>query len=131
DEPAAYHRADLEVIESGQPKLGIVEQVVTGSGDKIWVQTDKVPYRNERGEIIGVIVFALDVTERQRAQEEVRKLNAELEQRVSDRTAQFEAANTQLQAEITERKGAEAELAQRARELDDTNKKLVEAERLK
>src|SRR6202022_2390592 len=52
DEAAPYHRDDLEVIHSGRPKLGIIEQVVTGSGDKLWVQTDKVPYRNEHGEII-------------------------------------------------------------------------------
>lgn len=131
DEAANYHRNDLEVIDSARPKLGIVEQVVTGSGEKLWVQTDKVPYRDERGEIIGVIVFSVDVTERERAQEEVRKLNAELEQRVSERTAQLAAANSRLQAEITERKRAEAELAERARQLDETNKKLVEAERLK
>jgi PAS domain S-box-containing protein len=124
DEAAAYHRDDLEVIESGRPKRGILEQMVTRHGDKIWVQTDKVPYRDERGDIIGVIVFALDVTERQRAQDEVRKLNAELEQRVAERTAQ-------LQAEIAERRRAEESLRQRARELDETNKKLVEAERAK
>ena len=111
DEAAKYHRDDLEVIQSGRPTLGILEKVVTASGDKLWVQTDKVPYRNERGEIIGVIVFAMDVTEREHAQEEVRKLNAELEQRVSERTAQLEAANTHLQAEIAERKRAEAEVA--------------------
>ena len=131
DEAARYHRDDLEVINSGRPKLGIVEQVVTSSGDKLWVQTDKVPYRNDRGEIVGVIVFAMDVTERQRAQEEVRKLNAELEQRVRERTAQLEAANTRLQSEIAERGRAEAELADRARQLDKSNKRLVEAEQVK
>jgi PAS domain S-box-containing protein len=117
DEAAAYHRDDLEVINSGKPKLGIIEQVVKGSGEKFWVQTDKVPYRNENGEIIGVIVFAIDVTDRQQAQEEVRKLNAELEQRVVERTAQLEAARESL--------------AQRAGELDEVNKKLIESERLK
>jgi PAS domain S-box-containing protein len=118
DEAANYHRDDLEVIQSGRPKRGILEQVVTGSGDKIWAQTDKVPYRNERGDIIGVIVFAVDVTERQRAQEEVRTLNAELEQRVRERTAQFEAANQHLKREIAERQRAVAELALSNAELE-------------
>jgi PAS domain S-box-containing protein len=111
DEAEAYHRDDLEVIESGQPKLGIIEQMQTASGEKWWVRTDKIPYRNEQGEIVGVIVFAIDITDRKLAEDALERARLELERRVDERTAELRTAVATLRAEVAEREKAEERLA--------------------
>lgn len=59
---AKYHQEDLDVIETGIPRLGDVTVFPNVEGQSVWIQVDKFPYRNEKGEIIGVIVSAVDIT---------------------------------------------------------------------
>ncbi|MEP6957809.1 MAG: PAS domain S-box protein [Nitrospirota bacterium] len=68
EEAEQYYQDDQQVITSGMPKLGIVELYQAASGEKRWVQTDKVPYRDPHGNVIGVLVFAQDITERKHAE---------------------------------------------------------------
>jgi PAS domain S-box-containing protein len=56
------------------------------------------PIRNPEGLIVGSVVVGRDITGRKRVDEELRRLNTELEQRVRDRTAQVEASNRELEA---------------------------------
>ena len=79
DEAERYYRDDLEVIHSGQPKLGIVEEMGTASGEKRWVLTDKIPYRGEGGDISGVLVLTVDITDRKQAEEPLAQLAAIVE----------------------------------------------------
>ena len=79
NEAEHYYEDDREVLASGKPKLNIIERLQTASGEPRWIQTDKVPYRDETGNIIGVIVISVDITERKRAEEELLQKNAELE----------------------------------------------------
>ncbi len=68
EEAEQYYQDDLQVIASGRPKLGIVELYQTASGEKRWIQTEKVPYRDPQENVIGVLVFAQDITERKHAE---------------------------------------------------------------
>ena len=72
-----YWQDDLEVITSGNPKRNIIEPLQTAGG-KRWAQTDKIPYRDERDNIIGVIGFALDITERKQAEAAIKEREEQL-----------------------------------------------------
>ena len=68
------------------------------SGKITDVMYNAAVYRNESGEVLGVFAAARDITGLKRAEEEIRRLNSDLERRVMERTAQLEAANKELEA---------------------------------
>ena len=53
---------------------------------------------DEKGKAVRIVGTHVDITDRKLAEEEIRKLNAELEGRVALRTAQLEASNKELEA---------------------------------
>jgi PAS domain S-box-containing protein len=61
-----YYKDDLEVIQTGIPKRNIVEPLLTD--ESRWFITDKIPLRDEKGKIKGVIGFSVDITERKNAE---------------------------------------------------------------
>lgn len=68
------------------------------SGNIIDVLYNATVYRDENGQILGVFAAARDISQIKKAEEEIRRLNAELEERVIERTRQLEAANKELEA---------------------------------
>jgi len=70
---------DLEVINTGQPISGVIRGYESFEGEAKWVIVDRVPYRDEKGDIAGVIVFAHDITERKMAEDNLCEARKELE----------------------------------------------------
>ncbi len=79
-EAGGYYRDDLDVMTTGIPKLGILERLETASGERLWLQTSKVPHFDEDGKVDGVIVLSIDVSAGHRAEEQLRLLESIAEQ---------------------------------------------------
>lgn len=73
-----YRADDLQVMESRQPKMNIVEPQTTPAGDHIWLNTSKVPLENPDGKVIGVLGIYEDITARKHAEENLRRLTRSL-----------------------------------------------------
>ncbi|NVN99308.1 MAG: PAS domain-containing protein [Geobacteraceae bacterium] len=68
------------------------------NGVDIYLEISVSPLRNSVNEIIGGIEVVRDVTDREMADAEIRRLNQELETRVIERTAELEIANRELES---------------------------------
>jgi len=55
-------KTNREVIETGEPKINVIEQFETSNGTR-WRRTDKLPLNDENGKTQGIIGFAQDITE--------------------------------------------------------------------
>lgn len=78
-----YYRDDMEVIESGKPKLGIIETIRDGKGEIRWLRTDKVPHTDPKTGKRGVLAVAQDITSIIQTEKALREKTEEL-QRIFD-----------------------------------------------
>ena len=90
DDPAqarAVMENDRRIMASGIPEQ-LEEEVCLADGTPVvWLST-KAPLKDEAGRVIGLIGSSVDITARRRAEAALRELNATLEQRVAERTAE-------------------------------------------
>jgi PAS domain S-box-containing protein len=67
-------------------------------GSRFPVRVDLTVIRNQEGGSISRVAFVQDLTKQKHAEQQIRQLNAELEERVRQRTMQLETANRELEA---------------------------------
>jgi PAS domain S-box-containing protein len=69
-EATHYRKDDIEVMEQDLPKVHIIEQQHQADGKVIWFDTNKVPFKDENGNIIGVIGVSSDISDKKIIEEQ-------------------------------------------------------------
>ncbi len=85
-------------------------RIRTAAAEDKWVWEKGVGVYSADGKLQALEGFIIDITERKRAEEELRKHRDHLEEMVTERTAEIAEKNKELQLEISERKRVEEKL---------------------
>ena len=72
-EALSYCNDDRMVMDSGKPKLHIIERQHRIDGSVIWLDTNKIPLRDSNGEIIGIMGVSADITDLKLAEESLKE----------------------------------------------------------
>jgi signal transduction histidine kinase len=113
----------VERVLAGGTVVGLANHtlLIAKDGTEVPIDDSAAPIKDDRGNIIGVILVFRDVTEREEASAKLQRAKDELEKRVAERTADLEMANRQLKKEIEQRRLAEQRLKEKNIELEKAN----------
>ena len=93
---ADQYRADDEIIIATGKSMRIEEPIVYASGRNGWIETVKTRIVDDAGKVLGTTGISRDITERKRAEQDMRSMTDELERRVLERTAELAEAQENL-----------------------------------
>lgn len=108
---------DHRTLSSSETRTYEARATRAGAEEAQYYHVTKGPYRDALGRLVGVVGIAIDITDRRRTQEQLERSKAELEQRVTARTAELLKANQRLRLEMNERSKAEGRLREQQTQL--------------
>jgi PAS domain S-box-containing protein len=77
-EVETYRASDAEIIRTGQPLMHIIETMQKADGQKIWIETSKIPLKDENGKVYGILGVYDDITLRKKAEEDLQESRRKL-----------------------------------------------------
>lgn len=90
DGMAAY---DRKIIQDGKPAMNVEEYYFDRNGNRVWLLTNKVPLKDAKGKVVGLVGMSRDVTDRKDEEEKLKNLNDELQKKAQE----LEKSNEELE----------------------------------
>lgn len=98
---------ERDVMQNNKPEYNVTESLVTAEGNQVWFEINRIPLHNEKGKVVGILTTYEDITIRntseqklRESQEELKKLNRELEQKVLERSKNLVESEQQYRTTI-------------------------------
>jgi diguanylate cyclase (GGDEF)-like protein/PAS domain S-box-containing protein len=73
---AAFQDSDITTLQSGRPL--VIEEFGNAKGKPVCLEVHKAPFIDQKGEVIGVVGSARDITDRRQTEETIRRLNNDM-----------------------------------------------------
>ncbi|MEK7990481.1 MAG: ATP-binding protein [Thiotrichaceae bacterium] len=89
---------DQEIMHQDQAQLNIVEQVTKKDGKVLWVETNKIPLHDAKGNVIGILGTAADITMHKKAKKLLEEYNQRLKEEVTTQTEELTIQSEELMA---------------------------------
>jgi signal transduction histidine kinase len=121
----------METLKRGDRIEHYVTKRRRKDGQQISISLSISPISDVSGNIVGVSSIARNITDQIHAEEEINRLNRELEMRVETRSNDLEAKRSELEESQLALMNIVEDLNLKTTELEDANSKLLELDRLK
>ncbi|UZE96395.1 ATP-binding protein [Alkalimarinus alittae] len=102
--------ASLAIRFASEASFVAEHQFKSSAGENIICRSFNTSIIDDDGDLLGYLSLVEDITEQRRTQEEIQGLNAQLEQRVTDRTVALSNTNEQLKHALKNLKRTQSEL---------------------
>jgi PAS domain S-box-containing protein len=108
---AKYYADGQKVIDSGQPLVSREEPAVDSEGNRKWYSTTKVPLRDSRGKIVGIVGISRDITIRKLVENDREKLMQTLALKNKELESILYVASHDLRSPLVNIQGFSSELS--------------------
>ncbi|BAY25203.1 putative two component sensor histidine kinase [Calothrix sp. NIES-2100] len=68
NQPDWFWESDLQVIQSQKPEYGIINRYIQADGKQLWLETHKIPLKDNQKNFLGILVTCQDITARKQAE---------------------------------------------------------------